>query len=97
MNSVTHALIHSTSYLKSEKLAMQLIPYRSSSAKIEQLRAVFDQFDKNNTGSVSYYEFRRLWHILDSVTPKSRKYLGVLMLTTRVRSTTLVSPQISMY
>lgn len=59
MNSVTHALIHSASDLKFKKLAMQVIAYRSSTAEIEQLRSVFDQFDKNNTGSVSYYEFRQ--------------------------------------
>lgn len=59
MNDVTHALIQSASDHKFKKLAMQVIAYRSSTSEIEQLRSVFDQFDNNNTGSVSYYEFRR--------------------------------------
>ena len=58
MNSVTNALIKNANDGKMKKLAMQVIAYNSSTADIEKLRAAFDQFDGNNTGTINYWEFR---------------------------------------
>lgn len=59
MNSVMKGLMHSANDGKFKKLAMQVIAYNSSTGQIKNMRKAFDQFDANNDGTITYWEFKK--------------------------------------
>jgi Ca2+-binding EF-hand superfamily protein len=59
MNIVHNALIQSAKDSRFKKLAMMIIAYNSSAKEIEELREAFDQYDADNNGTITYWEFRK--------------------------------------
>ena len=59
VNYVTKALIQSANDSRFKKLAMQLIAHNTAREETETLRRVFDYFDGNDDGLITYWEFSR--------------------------------------
>ena len=58
MTSVQNALLQSAQDSKFKKMIIMMIAYKSSTESIQQLRSAFDSIDTDNSGTISYWQFR---------------------------------------
>lgn len=58
LESIDDCLVHYKNTSQLKKLALNVIAHRSTTAEIYQMRKIFDSFDKEHDGVLSFSEFK---------------------------------------